>query len=74
LIVIDPRRTELAAMADIWLQVRPGTDAALALGMMNVIIAEELYDKEFVSKWCYGFEELREHVRDFPPEKVAGIT
>ncbi len=62
LIVIDPRRTELAAVADLWLQVRPGTDAALALGMINVIISEGLYDREFVDKWCYGFEELRSHV------------
>jgi len=74
LIVIDPRCTTLAAMADLWLQVRPGTDLALALGMMNIIIAEELYDKEFVDKWCYGFEELRNHVRAFPPEKVSEIT
>ncbi len=74
LIVIDPRHTTLAAMADLWLQVRPGTDVALALGMINVIIAEELYDKEFVSKWCYGFEELRNHAQAFPPERVAGIT
>ena len=74
LIVIDPRRTALAAQADLWLQVRPGTDVALALGMMNVIIAEGLYDKEFVQKWCYGFDQLRENVKAFPPEKVAEIT
>jgi anaerobic selenocysteine-containing dehydrogenase len=74
LIVIDPRRTALAAMADIWLQVRPGTDLALALGMINVIIGEELYDKGFVSNWCYGFEPLREHVKSYPVEKVAEIT
>ena len=74
LIVVDPRRTALAALADLWLQVRPGTDVALALGMINVIINEGLYDQEFVSKWCYGFEELRQHVRGFSPEKVAEIT
>jgi len=74
LIVVDPRRTTLAAMADLWLQVRPGTDCALALGMMNVIINEELYDKEFVSDWCYGFDELREHVQKFSLEKVSEIT
>jgi thiosulfate reductase/polysulfide reductase chain A len=74
LIVIDPRRTSLAAMADIWLQVRPGTDLALALAMINVIIEEELYDKEFVDTWCYGFEELKEHVKEYTPEKAAGIT
>jgi anaerobic selenocysteine-containing dehydrogenase len=74
LIVIDPRRTELAAMADIWLQIRPGTDLALALGMINIIIGEGLYDKDFVDKWCHGFEELRRHVCEYTPEKVAAIT
>ncbi|MBP1707528.1 MAG: acetylene hydratase-like molybdopterin oxidoreductase [Chloroflexi bacterium] len=74
LIVVDPRRTTLAAMADKWLQVRPGTDVALALGMLNVIINEGLYDKEFVSRWCYGFAELAEHVQAFSPEKAAAIT
>jgi anaerobic selenocysteine-containing dehydrogenase len=74
LIVIDPRRTALASEADLWLQIRPGTDCALALGMINTIIEEELYDKEFVEKWCYGFDKLREHVKLFPPEKVADIT
>ncbi len=74
LIVVDPRRTALAAMADLWLQIRPGTDVALALGIINIIINEELYDKGFVSQWCHGFEELRNHVQAFPPEKVAEIT
>jgi anaerobic selenocysteine-containing dehydrogenase len=74
LIVVDPRRTRLAAMADLWLQVRPGADLALALGMINVIIAEGLYDKEFVAKWCQGFDELGEHVRDYTPEKAAALT
>ena len=74
LIVIDPRRTDLAAMADLWLQVRPGTDVALALGMINIIINEELYDKEFVGKWCYGYDQLRDHVQAFSPERVAEIA
>jgi thiosulfate reductase/polysulfide reductase chain A len=74
LIVVDPRRTALAAMADIWLQVRPGTDLALALGVINVVITEELYDKEFVGRWCHGFEELKKHVEAYTPEKVAEIT
>lgn len=74
LIVIDPRFTETVSQADIWLQVRPGTDGALALGMLNVIINEGLYDKEFVNKWCVGFEELKERVQEYPPEKVAEIT
>ncbi len=73
-IVIDPRRTPLAAQADLWLQIRPGTDLALALGMINTIINEELYDKEFVDKWCYGFDKLREHVKAYSLERVAKIT
>jgi anaerobic selenocysteine-containing dehydrogenase len=74
LIVVDPRRTEVARKADIWLQPRPGTDAALLLGMVNVIIAEELYDKGFVDRWCYGFDRLAERVKEYPPERVAEIT
>ena len=74
LIVIDPRRTQLASMADLWLQVRPGTNVALALGMINTMIEEELYDKEFVDKWCYGFDKLRGHAKDYSPGKVAEIT
>jgi len=74
LIVIDPRRTWLATRAKIWLQIRPGTDAALALGMLNVIINEELYDKEFVKRWTYGFDKLKERIQEYPPEKVADIT
>lgn len=74
LVVIDPRRIPLAVQADIHAQIRPGTDAALALGMLNVIIGEQLYDKEFVSRWTSGFDQLEEHVRQYPPEKVAEIT
>ncbi len=74
LIVVDPRHIPLAQRADLWLQIRPGTDLALALGMMNIIINEKTYDKEFVDKWCYGFDRLREHVKEYPPEKVAEIT
>jgi anaerobic selenocysteine-containing dehydrogenase len=73
-IVIDPRRTWEASKADLWLQVRPGTDGALALAMLNVIINEELYDRAFVEKWCYGFEKLRERVQKYPPEKMAEVT
>jgi anaerobic selenocysteine-containing dehydrogenase len=74
LIVVDPRRTSLASMADIHLQLRPGTDGALALGMMNVIINENLYDKDFTEKWTVGFDELRKLVQEYPPERVAQIT
>lgn len=74
LIVVDPRLTWFASRAEHWLQLRPGTDAALALGMLNVIINEELYDKEFVKNWCHGFDKLKERVQEYPPEKVAEIT
>ena len=74
LIVVDPRYTQTAERADIWLQLRPGTDCALLMGMINIIINEGLYDKEFVDRWCYGFDKVAERVQDYPPEKVAGIT
>lgn len=74
LIVVDPRRTQTAEEADLWLQLRPGTDAALYMAMINVIITEELYDKEFVGKWTYGFDKLVERVSEYTPEKVAEIT
>ncbi len=74
LIVIDPRETALSSRATLWLQIRPGTDAALALGMLNVIIKEGLWDKEFVSRWTHGFDQLAERVEEYPPDKVAEIT
>lgn len=74
LIVIDPRVIPLAKEADIHAQIRPNTDGALALGLLNVVIAEELYDKSFVDNWTIGFEQLAEHVKGYPPEKVAEIT
>lgn len=74
LIVIDPRRTFSAGQADIWLRLRPGTDCALLVAMINVIINEGIYNKDFVDRWCYGFEKLRERVKEYPPEKVERIT
>ncbi len=60
IIVIDPRGTDTVKHADLWLQIRPGTDSALALGMIHHIIEEGLYDKPFVENWCYGFDQLKE--------------
>lgn len=74
IIVIDPRRTWLATRAKIWMQIRPGTDNVLALGMLNVIINEKLYDEEFVRKWTHGFDELKLRVQEYTPEKVSEIT
>jgi anaerobic selenocysteine-containing dehydrogenase len=73
-IVVDPRKPKAAGPADIWLALRPGTDAAMALGWMNVIISEGLYDKEFVDKHCHGFAELCERVKQYPLDRVAEIT
>jgi anaerobic selenocysteine-containing dehydrogenase len=74
IITVDPRMHWLATRAEHALQLRPGTDTALALAFLNVIINEDLYDHEFVEKWCYGFEELKERVQEYPPSKVAEIT
>jgi anaerobic selenocysteine-containing dehydrogenase len=74
LIVVDPRKIDLANKAKNWLQLRPGTDHALALGLLHVIIDETLYDSGFVEKWTYGFDDLADHVRKYTPEKVSEIT
>ena len=74
LIVVDPRCCESAKQADIWLQIRLGTDGAFALGMLHIIINENLYDADFVNTYCEGFEMLREHVQQYTPERAAEIT
>jgi anaerobic selenocysteine-containing dehydrogenase len=74
LIVVDPRETPTTALADIHLQVRPGSDGALALAMANVIIDEKLYDKDFVANYSYGFEEYKDYVDQFTPEKGEELT
>jgi len=74
LIVVDPRRNTIASMADIHLQLRPGTDGALALGMINVIINEQLYDKEFVERWTVGFDGLKKLAGEYPLDRVERIT
>jgi anaerobic selenocysteine-containing dehydrogenase len=73
-IVVDPRRIWPAKHADHWLQLRPGTDGALALAMLNVIIEEDLIDHNFVENYTVGFESLCEHVREYTPEWAAPIT
>jgi thiosulfate reductase/polysulfide reductase chain A len=73
-ILVDPRKPAGVRDVDVWLPLRPGTDAALALGWMNVIIEEELYDKAFVEGHCHGFEELRARAREYPLSRVADIT
>ena len=74
IVVIDPVRTRTAKQADWHVAIKPGTDGALALGMMNVIIAEGLVDYDYVEKYTLGFEELKARAADYPPERVAEIT
>lgn len=74
IVVIDPVRTRTAKAADWHIAIKPGTDGALALGMMNVIIAEDLIDHDYVKNYTVGFEELKERASHYPPERVAEIT
>src|SRR6266481_2031214 len=74
LVVIDPYKTRTAKFADWYLPINPGTDAALALGMMNVIINEGLYDADYVSRYTVGFDELQARVQEYPLDKVAHWT
>ena len=75
IVVIDPRKTVMAKYANAeWIPIRPGTDGALALGMCNVLIEEELYDEDFVNDWTVGFEDFTRYVQHFRPEVVEVIT
>ena len=75
IIAIDPRRTKtIRSTGARWLGIRPGTDGALALSMIHVVIQEGLYDREFVEEWTVGFEELKTYVAQFTPERVEQIT
>ncbi len=74
IITIDPRLTWLGSRAEFHLQLRPGTDAAVGMGLLNVIISEGLYDHDFVEKWCYGFDELAEAVKEWTPERVQEVS
>lgn len=73
LIVVDPRRIDLVAQSELYLQIKPGTNVAFANGMMNVIISEGLADTEFIESRTEGYEELAALVADYTPEKVAAI-
>jgi len=74
LIVVDPRFSTAAAKADWWLPIRPGTDIALLLAWVNVLISEESYDRHYIEKYAQGFTELAAHVREFTPEWAEAIT
>ncbi len=73
-VVIDQMRSHMAKRADQWIGIRSGTDGALALAMMHVIVNEGLYDEAFVREWTTGFDALRAYVQQFPPEEVEKIT
>jgi anaerobic selenocysteine-containing dehydrogenase len=74
LVVIDPKRIALADDADMYIRIRPGTDGAMALAMINVIISEGLYDREFIDKYTLGFDRLVPHIRQYTPEWAEKIT
>jgi len=74
IITIDPARTQSAVISDLWLQPKLGTDASIALAMMNWIISKDLYDHKFVKDWCHGFQDLTERVREYTPEMAAQIS
>jgi thiosulfate reductase/polysulfide reductase chain A len=73
-IVVDPRFSSVAAKADYWLPIKPGTDTALLLAWINVLINEGRYDADYVAEWTVGFDELSAHVADMTPEWAATIT
>jgi thiosulfate reductase/polysulfide reductase chain A len=74
LVVVDPRQSMAASKADHWLPIKPGTDTALLLAWLHVLIAENRYDREYVEKYTVGFDQLAEHVKTFTPEWAAAIT
>ncbi|MFQ5762652.1 MAG: molybdopterin-dependent oxidoreductase, partial [Candidatus Bathyarchaeia archaeon] len=73
-IVIDPRFTETASIADLWLQIRPGSDVALGLAWLNTIINRRLYDRDFVENYTFGFDKLAERVQSYTPQWAERIT
>lgn len=74
IVAIDHMRSDIAERADLWVPVRSGTDGALVLGLLRVIINEKLYDEEFVEKWTSGFAELADYVQAFTPQYVETLT
>ena len=74
LVVLDPLRTSAADIADLWLRPRPGTDAAIALAMMHVLVRDGLHDRPFVERWCHGFDALAARVAEWPPARAAAVA
>ena len=73
-LVVDPANTRTAQASDEWIAIRPGTDGALALALMHVIIGEQLYDADYVGRYTFGFEQLAARVREWTPARAAAIT
>ena len=73
-VAVDPRKTDMASVADIWVRPRPNSDGVLAMGLLKVIIEEGLYDKQFVAEWCTGFDLLQEELKTFSLKEVEDIT
>ncbi|MBM3487244.1 MAG: hypothetical protein FJX67_11540 [Alphaproteobacteria bacterium] len=74
IVVIDPARTPAVDMADLWLRPRPGTDAAIALAMIDTIVKEDRHDRDFIARWCHGFEALAARAAEYPPERAAALA
>jgi len=74
LIVVDPRKIDMASIADLWIRLRPGSDGALAMGLLKVIVDERLYDKEFVDTWCIGLDPLEEELKTFSMKEVEDVS
>jgi len=74
IITVDPRFSTAASKSKYWLPIKPSTDLALLLAWIHVIIYDELYDKKYVEKYTYGFDQLKAHVKNYTPEWAAGIT
>ena len=73
-VVVDPRHIDMAAVADIWVRVRPSSDGVLAMGLLKVIVDERLYDEKFVEDWCIGFDQLVEELKHVSLQEVEAIT
>src|SRR5579875_2311779 len=74
LIVIDPYRTRTARAADWFIPINPGTDSALALGIMHILVRDGLFDRDYVTRWTLGFEQLQQRIAEYPPERVSALT
>ena len=74
IVTVDPARTPAAELADLWLRPWPGTDAAIALAMIDHIVRNKLYDADFVEKWCHGFDALADRAALYPAARAAGLS